>query len=467
MRNRLKKHLDSHKEVTGKMESLLTTAENEDRVFTDEEQTSFDELKIKAAELKVQIDNEQAYLDSNIKIPTVPDNNMDTPNEAADRTGQKPVIKMPAVPRSRYPLQCFKGEGGDQRAFDFGMFLLGAMGNPKAAQYCADKGHPMRFVPMSKVDIGALYQEGVNAQGGFLVWPELDTDIIRLVTEYGVFRRNARISPMTSEQKIRNRRTGGLTAYFVGEGDAGTESTGTWDQVQLIAKKLMVLSRFTEEWSADTIISEADNFAVEAALALATKEDQCGFTGDGTSTYGGIVGVNQKLVDINGVDNGGGLILGAGNLMSEITLANHNDVVAILPAYAERDAKWYCSKFYFGSVMQKLAAAAGGNTWEMLASGVRRRIFLGYPVEFSEVFPISDSNSQILTAFGSLRLSSDFGDRAGMLIATSNAASIGGQSTFERAEIAIRAINRFDINNHDLGTATAAGPVVGLISAAS
>jgi len=46
-------------------------------------------------------------------------------------------------------------------------------------------------------------------------------------------------------------------------------------------------------------------------------------------------------------------------------------------------------------------------------------------------------------------------------------ATVGGVSVFETDQYAVRTTERFDIVAHDLGTATVAGPVVGLITAAS
>jgi HK97 family phage major capsid protein len=348
MRNKLKALKEKHQEVTDNMQALLDSHEDG---FDDEQQAAFDGMAAESQKLKVQIENEVRFLESQASLPTVADANVQVAeNQVADNTGVQVIdsqqqLKLPAVPRARGTLKCFTGEGGEKRAFEFGMFLMAAIGNPVGRRYAQQRGLPMKQVNWGKADIGALYQEGDNTAGGYLVWPELDSDIIRLVESYGVCRRLFRTSPMASETKSRNRRTGGLTATFVGEGAAGTESTGSWDQVALVAKKLMVLSRMTNEWAADTIISEADNFAVEAAQAMATKEDQCGLIGDGTSTYGGIEGITVKLLALNGVDDGGGLVLAAGNLMSEVTLANLNAVIGRVPAQSA-DHSWAIRSSY-------------------------------------------------------------------------------------------------------------------------
>jgi HK97 family phage major capsid protein len=272
---------------------------------------------------------------------------------------------------------------------------------------------------------------------------------------------------MTSDTKDRNRRTGGLTMYPVGEGAAGTESTKSWDRVSLVAKKWMVLTRISNELNADAIISLMDDLADEVALASATKKDQCGFIGTGASTYQGIHGVQQRLSALNGVDDGGGLVLGAGNLASEITMANYNSVIGRLPNYANARPVWFCSKWWWASTMQRLETAAGGNTIRDIQGGTSNVLFLGYPVVWTEVLPTSDANSQIAALFGDLRLAADYGDRQATTIAISDSATIGTTSVFESDEKALRWTERWDINVHDVGTATAAGPVVGLIVAAS
>lgn len=476
MRNVLRKLIDRKATIIADMEAALAKADEQERDLSADEQTAFEAKQADLAKLNQDIANRQAFLDAKDSLPAVPDANTvsDELARASTPAAGTPQIEFPA---HRGTLRCFTEKDGAKVAYRFGRWLQAIAGDGAATQFCRDQGMPLSYIKHPEgVSIGAVYNEGTNTQGGYLVLPEFDRSIIRLVSKYGKFRRNARVVPMGSETKDRDRRTGGLTAYFTGESAAGTESTGSWDQVKLVAKKLMVLTRVSNELNADAVIDSADNIGWEVARAFAKKEDECGFVGDGTSTYGGIVGVNTRLTNINGVDDGGGLVLAAGNLFSEITLANFNTMVGRLPDYADSGddeadsdalALWYCSKFFWGSVMQKLAAAAGGNTWEMLSTGARRRVFLGYGVILSETYPKADANSQIVCTLGSLVQAADLGDRQQITIAVSDSASVGGESVFERDQLAFRATERMDINVHDVGTATVAGPVVGMISAAS
>jgi HK97 family phage major capsid protein len=339
-----------------------------------------------------------------------------------------------------------------EAAHRFGMFALASMGRKSALKWCKDNGIPI---------MSAGQVEGINEDGGFLVPEEFDSQIVDLREQFGVFRRYARNSPMTRDTKNRPRRASGLTAYFVGEGEAATESKKGWDRVNLTAKKIMVLTKFSSEIGEDAAIEVGDDLAGEIAYAFAKKEDQCGFIGTGTSTYGGIVGATQRLLDVYTTTGGVGLILGAGNTFAELVLSDFNKVAGALPEYAETpNVAWFCHKTFFESVMVKLAMAAGGVTLAEITQGARRQ-FMGYPVVVSQVMPKTDANGQVPVIFGDLSLAADLGDRRQTTIAMSE------HSEFDTDEIGVRGTERFDINVHSVGDSTDAGPVVGLVMASS
>lgn len=339
-----------------------------------------------------------------------------------------------------------------KKAHRFGMFVQGALlKRPSAIKYCESHGIPLM----------SGHLEGVNEDGGALVPVEFEGDLIDLREQFGMFRRYARVTPMSSDVKNRPRRKSGLTAYFVGEGDSITESAKQWDQVKLVAKKLAVLTRYTSELGEDAIISMGDDLAGEMAYAFANKEDECGFYGDGTSTYGGIVGVGTRLIAVHGVSGGPGLVLGSGNLWSELTLNDFQRVVGALPEFAETpNVRWFCHKVFFETVMVRLMTSAGGLLASEIASGMRRQ-FMGYDVVISQVMPKTDANSTIPVILGDLRLAADFGDRRATTIAMSE------HTYFDTDEIGVRCTERFDINVHDVGDASAAGPIVGLLTQAA
>jgi len=366
----------------------------------------------------------------------------------------------PARPKSATKgLRCFTGDYNEiANKIQVGKnFFAAISGDVGAGLWCHQNG----------IAISAVHSEGSNTAGGYLVPDVLSSDIINLVNEYGIIRQYARNRVMTSDTLRVPRRAGGFTAYGVGENSAGTESTKSWDMVTLSTKKLMILARMSNELAGDSVVNLLDDFFFESALAFAEKEDQCGFNGDATSTYLGITGLLPALKAAAGTPtttSAGGVVVSAGNVWSEFTLPNFCSVVAACPSYARKTAKWYCSPTFFASTMLRLLTAGGGNAVADIADGATRQYFLGYPVVFVETMPTSDSNSQIAALFGALDRAVSFGDRQQITFATSNSAEVSGESVFERDQLAVRAIERLDIVVHDVGSTSAAGPVVGLQS---
>lgn len=386
--------------------------------------------------------------------------NLGKSNAAALKGMNEPVndAARPSTPdirvkRYRYTtVKNFKGEDSEERAYRFGLWF--------AACASQDKGLQEKAAGMGLVIEKAAHNEGSNAAGGFLVPTEFGGDMVDLREEYGVFRKNTKIVPMASDTRTDPRRTGGVTAYFMQESGAGTEALKGWDQISLTAKKLMSLVKYTSELAEDAYINIGDDLIGEINYAFAVKEDQCGFVGDGSSTYGGIEGILPKLLRVFTTSGGTGLVLASGNAYSEIVLGDLMKVAGALPQYAEKDAKWYCSKRFWEEVVAKIILSAGGVSALEMIAGVRRQ-FLGYPVEIVQVMPSVEGNSQVPLILGSLKQGTRMGVRRGTQIALSKDAA------FTTDELLIRGTERFDINVHDVGETGTAGPIVGLLTAAS
>lgn len=464
--NKLQELIAKRADLLSQMEALAT----ED--MTDEQTEQFNSLNAETKKIDKKIEQlekiearkkEQEKFEAETarlaEAPVLNRRVVDQPVTQADIAAN--VIKIPAkAKRWSGRLTSFTGPDAELRAYKAGMFFRAINGNASAQQWCREHGIGLQWE--------VLHQEGINTEGGYLVYDELDTDIIKLVEQYGVFRRLARRAPMLGDSKSRPRRTGGLTAHFVGEGTAGTESTASWDQVKLLAKKIMVLTKITNELQSDAIINVADELVEEIARAFAQKEDACGFLGDGTSTYGGIVGVLPRLTAVAwtapSVNSGAGLVeWGTGTDFSNITLANLVAMLALCPRYARLGAAWHCTGTFFDSVITRLVTAAGGNVANTIIDGVPTQKVLGYPVELNETMNIVGTDQQISCLFGNLKQAVDFGDRQGMTISFSEHATVGGVSVFETDELAVRGTERFDINAHDVGTSSAPGPIVGLM----
>jgi HK97 family phage major capsid protein len=377
--------------------------------------------------------------------PTIP---AQTPEVVAQRNGE--IVQLARSTYRGGPLKAFRGENGLADAYKMGQWLRAALlRDEDAIQFCRDKGILLK-----------RQQTGTDdSKGGIFVPVEFDNTIIDLRILYGIFRKNANVSPMTSDTKIVRRRVGGLTAYPVGAGKRGTQSTALWDSLELIARKWMVLAKFEEEVNDDSVINFADTLASEIAYAFTKAEDEAGFLGDGTSTYHGIVGLLTKIAAATA-----GLKTASGNAWSEITEADMLGVIGKLPQFARQSGlvKWYCSEEFNANVLQRIMLAKGGVTYAEIA-GELVPVFMGKPVEIVEVMPHTEANSQIPVVYGNLSQAATMGDRRGVQVKMTDS----NDTDFESDVISVKGTERFDINVHDVGDETNAGAVVGLKMASS
>ena len=371
------------------------------------------------------------------------------------RKAVAPATKMaPAIHRPKLwsKLKNFKDDNsGDAvtKAMRFGHWLLASRGNRKSLNFCDSNG----------IEVKA-HTEGVNSAGGFLVPEEFENELISLREDYGVFRREARVRPMSSDTLRVPRRASGLSANFIGEASLGTESTQTFESILLVAKKAMVLTTISSELSEDAFVNLADDIAGEIAYALAKKEDECGFVGDGSSTYGGITGVANTLAA--GTENVQFVDSNVATTITGVDQATISKWMSLLPSYADTpNCKFYMHKATWHAGMADLMADAGGNSIRELSTGFGAPSFLGYPVVFTPALTNAvpaQSADVVVALFGDLSLAASFGDRRQTTVQISDSAL----NAFEQDELAIRGTERFDINVHDTGSSSESGPIVGL-----
>ncbi|HUS98214.1 MAG TPA: phage major capsid protein [Hyphomicrobiaceae bacterium] len=334
---------------------------------------------------------------------------------------------------------------GEEAAYRMGQWSRAVIwGDQRSQKWCNEHG------------VRAM-SEGVFTAGGALVPDEMSQAIIDLREEFGIARQLARVMPMASDVLVVPRRTGGTTAYFVGENTEPTASDKGWDQVQLSAKKLGAQTKFSSELAEDSVIDVAEDVAREHAYAFAEKEDDCYFNGDGTSTYGGIYGLRAKIIDGT---HTAGAVDGASAIdtFAEVTQAELDSLMAVLPQYALMGAQWVCSQPAKALVFDSIAAAAGGTTMTMLGDRPQAS-HLGYPIQVSQKMPTStgDLSNLAMLAFGNFESASMLGDRRGFTM------RLLSERYAELDQLAVVAFERFDIVWHDLGDNTTAGPVVALI----
>jgi HK97 family phage major capsid protein len=103
---------------------------------------------------------------------------------------------------------------------------------------------------------------------------------------------------------------------------------------------------------------------------------------------------------------------------------------------------------------QRLIAAAGGNSTQTMTGPVSYS-YLGYPVVIDQTLPTGGTINDVpMFYFGDLSLACKLGSRRDITM------RISEDRYLEYDQIALQATERFDINVHDIGDSSAAGPIV-------
>ena len=451
--DKIKALLDELAAVVAEMEAMSEDApegEAPAEVMSEEQEASLRSLEQKADKLRGRIEFLQRVAAKNTELRAVlersaPAKAIETP-EAKEPAVEK---REYAVPKSHGPLKAFRSSEAAYRA---GMHIKGfVFGDAEARRWCRDHGVE------SRVQAG-----GINSLGGVLSSPELSSEIIRLVEEFGVFPQQAKRVNMAGDTLVYARRTGGLTARPVGENVEVSASDVTFDNVELTAKIWGVANRTSNSLLEDSVIDLADAMAVETAQAFAEAFDNAGFIGDGTLAYHGVTGVAVKA--LLSAYSASVVTATSNTTFGDLTMKNFTDLLARLPLYARnRNARWFISPAGWGSAMLRLAmlpggsSNAGGNTGDNVAAGFGET-FLGYPVTLVQSMEsrLTGTTAGCAALFGDLSQAAIFGERRAISIKTASERYIEYDQTLTFATTR----NAMVVN--DLGSTTKAGPVVAL-----
>jgi HK97 family phage major capsid protein len=364
-----------------------------------------------------------------------------------------------ASPKTRIEPIAFRGRlrafSDLETAHRCGQWLKAHFGDVNARQWCRDH-------------LGTEYRDmggQVNTLGGNLVFDDFSNTIVRLVETFGVAMNLAQRVTMSTDTLLVPRRLTGVTGYWIGENTTITTSDPTATMVQLVAKKLAIATKVSNELLADNSISVADWLAQEYATEMASRIDDAFFNGTGTSSFGGINGLRQ--ID-DGTHTASVHSAAAQNTtVATLDIDDYLGALAKLPRYAIGTSAWYMHpQVYHNSVQRMMlssgtagsgtiGALAGGNTAANLAQGTPNT-FLGLPVVWVLRMTAAPTTGTIAAYVGDLSMSSIFAEKSGMQIASST------DRYFEADQTAFRAIQRLDINHHSLGSNSEAGPVVAL-----
>jgi HK97 family phage major capsid protein len=436
------------------MSKRLSDANVQNRPMTDEETAAHKADDARADALKLQIEAIEK-VDAEIEasrqlIPNGAKPAQPKPTPDPEQRTQ-PYVTAPVFASQ---LRSFKGQDAEKRAHRSGMWIKAILGDQFAGQWCRDNG--VRIGGSGEV---RAMGESVNSAGGFLVPEEFSSAIIAIRDQYGVFRQNARVLSMNSDTIMVPRRTSGLTVYALGENPSAeiTKSDVGLDQVRLTAKGWATHTDVSNDLLADSAINVADLLASEWGYSYALKEDQCGFTGDGSATYQGILGAvnkyeaNTNFLGWQAADSGH-------NLASELDIGDVTPTMGrVMPQFLGR-SKWYMSSVLWGQLIS-IMAGNSGNTIATLQDGINGPRLFGFPVVTTNVLRSSlstDYASDVVAFFGDLSTAATMGSRQQLSVVVDPFSRAGYNQT------RFISISRWDINVHDIGSTTVLPPLAAL-----
>ena len=234
--------------------------------------------------------------------------------------------------------------------------------------------------------VSDVLQEGVDADGGYLVPEEYDKRLIESLKEENIFRNLATTITTGGERKI-NIAASTPAAAWIEEGGALTFGSATFDQITLDAHKLHVAIKVTEELLYDNVF-RLENYILEKfAKALANAEEDAFLNGDGIGKPLGIFAAT-----------GGGQI---GVTAAGTTAITADEVINLI--YALKRPYRKSAKFITNdqtlAVLRKLKDGNGAYMWQpSLQAGEPDRL-LGYPIYTSAYVPVIAAGKPVM-AFG-------------------------------------------------------------------
>ena len=326
--------------------AFVETKRDKDGILSEEDAKTYAEMEKRVKDISAEIDRMQA---------------MEAMERELNKPTSTPITENPMNTRSEKPKKT--GRASDE----YKQAVLNALRS--------------NFRQVSNI-----MQEGVDADGGYLVPDEYDSRLITKLTEENVIRRLGHRLSTSGDHKI-NIAASTPAAAWIEEGESLTFGDATFDQIILDAHKLHVAVKVTEELLYDSMF-DIENYLFDAfGKALANAEEDAFINGDG----------NGKPL---------GILAAAGGAQTGVTTASSTAITAdevINLVYSLKRPYRKNAVFIMNdqtiAAIRKLKDGNGMYMWQpALTAGEPDRL-LGYPVHTSQFMPTIAAGAKTI-AFG-------------------------------------------------------------------
>ena len=326
--------------------AFVDTKRDKDGILSEEDAKTYAEMEKRVKDISAEIDRMQA---------------MEAMERELNKPTSTPITENPMNTRSEKPKKT--GRASDEY-----------------------KQAVLNAIRSNFRQVSNIMQEGVDADGGYLVPDEYDSRLITKLTEENVIRRLGHRLSTSGDHKI-NIAASTPAAAWIEEGESLTFGDATFDQIILDAHKLHVAVKVTEELLYDSMF-DIENYLFDAfGKALANAEEDAFINGDG----------NGKPL---------GILAAAGGAQTGVTTASSTAITAdevINLVYSLKRPYRKNAVFIMNdqtiAAIRKLKDGNGMYMWQpALTAGEPDRL-LGYPVHTSQFMPTIAAGAKTI-AFG-------------------------------------------------------------------
>lgn len=219
--------------------------------------------------------------------------------------------------------------------------------------------------------VSNVLQEGVDADGGYLVPEEYDQRLIQVLEEENIVRNLATVITTAGNHKI-NIAGSSLAAAWIDEGAELQFGNATFKQMLLDAHKLHVAIKVTEELLYDSAFNLETYITEQFGKALANAEEDAFLNGDGNNKPTGI------FHDTNG-----------GTYLDKVTAIKADDVINLVHALKRpyRKNAVFITNDKTIAQIRKFKDSNGAYIWQPSYQQGEPDTLLGYPIYTSAYAP--------------------------------------------------------------------------------
>lgn len=352
----------THAEILAEAEAAFELAASEERGFTEAEQTADDTRRARVDLVERQIANAQKIREMDRTAEAIDDD-----NAAAVAAAEGAVDAASNLVETPKP--------------------FASLGEQLIAVHQSAVG--ARVVDQRLLDVNAAAlggQEGVNADGGFLVQTDFSSELLRRVHETGVLSSETTRIPIGADangvtmngidetSRVDGSRGGAVQGFWIGEAVSLTRSRPKFKQITIRLEKLTGLFYATEELLKDATALEAIATS-EFTDEFGFKVDDAIIRGDGVSKPKGVLS-SGALVTISKE---------AGQSATTFVAENAEKMWARMSAQSVANARWYINQDVWPQLFQmKHDIGTGGAPVFLPPGGISGLPFgtlLGRPIQ--------------------------------------------------------------------------------------